>query len=485
MLTPEQVLEARQKLGINPTGGIVSEQATGQNLLSRLKGEPKEPSFLGKVVRETIRPIANTATNLVNAGQIALGQEETQPFSGEFLGEVPGLGKVDLTKSPLDPENLKTINKSVKAGVDVGLLLAGGGGAGEAVKTGIKQGIIQGAKAGAKTGAIIGGTSGASTALEEGATVGSTLENTVTGAASGAVLGGVLGGATGGVSSAISTTKKLTSGLTDKGTKIINKITGQPQNETEFALDLVSPKATEKVKQQAIAQGRVTEQGIIRPSKILPSKRDIQLAESVKGVVSMKKTPLQNVEALDSAVSKINNRVKSYVKKNKVPFNTNQLKSQLNRGKEELKVIFASDTTAEKTYDVVIKEFMKHVKSKDTAGLLDARQAVDKIPAIKKLLDSRGLGENVKKEVVLTVRRMANEYVASLLPKGNKYRADLLRESHMLEVIFNMAMKESKEIGLNKIQSLTLKYPILKWAVSGLVGAGGIGVGSAIIGSLD
>jgi len=125
------------------------------------------------------------------------------------------------------------------------------------------------------------------------------------------------------------------------------------------------------------------------------------------------------------------------------------------------------------------------MKDAYTAGLFDARQSVDKIPAIKKLLDSQGLGENVKKEIVLTARLKANQYIASLLPKENKYRADLLKESHMLEVIFNMAMKNSKEIGLNKIQSLTLKYPVLKWAVGGLAGAGGVGVGASIIGSLD
>jgi hypothetical protein len=95
-----------------------------------------------------------------------------------------------------------------------------------------------------------------------------------------------------------------------------------------------------------------------------------------------------------------------------------------------------------KTYNAVVKEFVKHVENKDTAGLLDARQAFDKIPAIKKLLDSQGLGENVKKEIVMTARTKANEYIAKLLPVGNKYRETILNESKMIEAMGNIVDKK-------------------------------------------
>lgn len=488
MLTQKQVEEARKQLGININNPATP---TGSTLLERLEGK-KEPTFGGKIIRETVRPLAKLATSGINLAQNITGNEETQPFSGEYLGEVKKVGD-GLNPLGIDEEGNKTgerifsknnvnaLKDSVKTGVDIGVLTAGAGATKNIAKTGIKEGIKQGAKVGAKTGSIVGGTSGLATGLEEDATLGSTLKNTAIGAVGGAVVGGTVGGVSGGVSNVVKATKKIPETLKSA----TNKVTGKPKTEDDFALSLVSPKATEKIKQEALAQGRVSEQGLLRPSKILPSKRDIKLAKSVKGIVSMKKSPIQNVDSLSSAISKINNKVKSYVKANKVPFNTNQLKTQLNKGKGELKVIFASDKQAEKTYDAVVKEFVKHVKKKDTAGLLDARQAFDKIPAIRKLLESQGLGENVKKEIVLTARLKANEYVASLLPKGNKYRADLLKESHMLEVIGNIADKNTKEIGLNKLQALTLKYPILKYWTSLLIGAGGVGVGSVIIGSSD
>lgn len=239
------------------------------------------------------------------------------------------------------------------------------------------------------------------------------------------------------------------------------------QKGDEFVLDLVSPKATTAIKQEALAQGRVSEPGLLKAGKILPSKRDEQVAEAVKDFVSNKATPVQNIDSIKNGVAAINNGVKDYVKANKVPFNTNQLKTQLNKGKEELNLIFASDTNAKKTYDAVVKEFIKHVKSKDTSGLLDARQEFDKIPAIKKLLDSQGLGENTRKEIVLTTRSMANRYIADLLPKGNQYRATLLKESKMIEALGNIADKNTGIIDANKLQLLLEEYPVLKWVIGG------------------
>lgn len=340
-----------------------------------------------------------------------------------------------------------------------------------AAKT-VGQGIIQGAKIGAKTGAIAGGASGVASGLKNDLTAEEIAKQGALGVAGGAALGGVLGGVSGGISGGIQGAK---------ASKLVK--------EENFVKDLVSPKLTEKVKEQALAEGRVTEAGLLKKSAVLPGKRDKQLAEVVKNYVSSKKPITENIDSVKAGVKQINEGVKDYVKANKVPFNTKQLASQLNKGKDELNLIFASDSNAEKTYNAVVKEFLKGVDSKDTAGLLARRQEFDKIPAIKKLLDSQGLGENTKKEVVLTVRDMANRYIAKLLPEGNAYRSQLLQESKMIEALGNMTEKNTGMIGQNKLQMLTKEYPILKWliggAATGVVGAAGVGVGSSIIGSSD
>lgn len=299
------------------------------------------------------------------------------------------------------------------------------------------------------------------------------------------------------VGKVIGTVGELASGFTKEvavGAQAVNKVRTAMQarkatKAKDFVADLVLPKASSQVAEEAIRQGRVTEPKLLRKAKITPSKRDLDIADSVREYVSPKGTVFQNTDAIDKGIRKINEGVKQYVTENKVPFNSKQLRSQLNAGKDELKLVFASDTNAEKTYSAVVDEFMKHVGSKDTAGLLEARKRVDRIPAIKKLLDSQAKGENVKKEVVLTVRRMANQYISDLLPADNTFKQSLLKESRMIEAIENIAEKNRGMIGKNNLQLLAQKYPILKWAIggtaAGIAGGAGVGVGSAIIGSTD
>ena len=133
--------------------------------------------------------------------------------------------------------------------------------------------------------------------------------------------------------------------------------------------------------------------------------------------------------------------------------------------------------------------FVKQVQKGDTEGLLDARQSFDQLPAIKKLLKTEGLGENARREIVLEVRGSANRYIASLLPEGNTYRADLLQEHRMLEALGNISDKSASIIGKNRLQLMTNEYPILKWIIGGLAGgavfAGGVGAGGALIVSTD
>ena len=361
-----------------------------------------------------------------------------------------------------DFEEALPTNKEV---IGSALRLAGTAAGGSLVKGAIRaSGILRGAGAGALSGIAEGAIQGAGIGLEQNKSSEEVLKSMAT--------GGLVGGATGGISGAI------TGGISG----FLNKRTITKQN---FPTELATPKLTPTERANAIQQGRLKDPTLFGKAELEYSKRDKLLGESIKDVVSPKATIGENVDAIRLKVSEINGGVKDFVDKNKVPFNTNQLKSQLESGKGDLRLIFASDSNAEKTYNAVSKAFMENVDVKDTSGLLDARQTFDKIPAIKKLLDSDKLGENARKEIVLAVRRSANEYIASLLPKGNPYQSALRKETLMLEALGNLAEKTQSIIGQNKIQLLSNEYPALKWIVGTAVGAAGIGVGGALISSTD
>lgn len=462
---------------------VKSERGFGQSIAGAIGGtlglgKTKEGTDVSSIIDETNQRNEQVKTNLMNAIKVKNDKGED---TSRLINALKTLDSEINFYDILNTSTGGSLDKSAKQvfgeglGVATDILGAGAlpGGVGQIAKAKtLGQGVIQGAKAGATGGAIFGGATGVSRAAQEDLSGGEIVGQGVRGGLIGGATGGVLGGALGGISGAI-------------GGRQVRKM----NKEERFALDLVSPKATPSIKEQALKEGRVSEPGFLKKSSILASKRDVMIADSIKDVVSSKKTNIQNIESLSNSIETIDDNVTGYIVKNKVPFNTNQLATQLESGKKDLRLVFASDNVAENTYNAVKDEFMRIVKNKDTAGLFRARKDFDKIPAIKKLLETDKLGENARKEIVLAVRRSANEYIASQLPKGNKYRELLTKESHMFEAIGNIAEKNISTIDKNKLQILTNKYPILKWLVggtaAGIVGGAGVGVGSTIIGSTD
>jgi len=461
-------LPQQSTLGAIGSSIIKSEKGFGQSIAGAL-GDSVLSGTKSQIdqANQASEQIKNNLISTIKAKQ-AKGEDTSR-----LIGALKTLDKEVNFYDILNTSTGGSLDKTAKQvygeglGVATDIIGAGSlpGGVGSITKANtVGQGIVQGAKAGATGGAIFGGTQGAARAMQDNKTAGEITGEAIKGGVVGGVTGGLVGGVTGGISGAIN-------GSADRAIK----------DKHDYILDLVSPKQNLNVKEQAIREGRVTEPSLFGKSQIIPSTKDYKIADAVDEVVSPKNTVLQNTYAINRKVTEINDGVKNLIKEKKVPFNSNQLLTRLNAAKEDSKLIFASDTTAENTYNAVVDEFMKHVQKKDTLGLFEARQTFDKIPAIKKLLDSEGLGENVKKSIVLDVRRAANEYIASLLPANNPYRALLRQESLMLEAVGNIAEKSASTIGKNKLQILTQKFPIMKW----LIGGAGVGVGNTIINSTD
>ena len=433
--------------------GISEEQRQTEDLQNKLLTRIREKKNLGEDTSRLEKALKQSQGLAAILQDTQKDFEEALPTSKEVIGSAARLagtlGAGLITR---------TAAKGLAVGKSIGFI----------------QGAVRGAGAGAISGGVVGGIQGAGLAAEADKSTEEILYSGALGAVGGIAVGGVIGAATGGISGVLAK---------------------RALNKENFAKDLVSPKLSVKERAEAIKQGRLEDPSLFKKAELQFSKRDELLANSVKDAVNPKATISQNIDSIRLKVSEINAGVKDFIIKNKVPFNTRQLSSQLETGKGDLRLIFASDTSAEKTYNAVSKAFMEHVKSKDTAGLFEARQTFDKIPAIKKLLESEGLGENTRKEIVLAVRRSANEYVASLLPKGNQYRASLMQESYMIEALGNFAEKSASIIGKNQLQIITEQYPILKWLIGGLAGgvtAGlgfaigrGVGAGGSIVGSSD
>ena len=88
-----------------------------------LSGRPIDqgnPTVAGNIIRGLIKTPAKIATNLVQAGEVALGKPVTEPFTGSYLGRVEPVG------GGLEGDTGRMIREGVGAGVETGLALSGG-----------------------------------------------------------------------------------------------------------------------------------------------------------------------------------------------------------------------------------------------------------------------------------------------------------------------------------------------------------------------
>lgn len=251
----------------------------------------------------------------------------------------------------------------------------------------------------------------------------------------------------------------------------------------DLATKLTQPTLTTNEKAAAIASRRLKDPGALKVGSLKPTVYDESVANAIRPYI--KNQPVsKNIEAIADQISTKDSQIGQYIAKNKKSFTEAQLREQLNRGAKDLNLIFASEPAAKRTYSAVVNEFIKNLESYDTLGLFRARQDVDSIPAIKKLLENDKLGENMRREIVLAVRGAANDYITSQLGKNNPYSYIMQEQSLMLEAIDRIARNKTNLLDNSKLDLLVKRLPILKYIVGGALGAAGVGVGGAAISSL-
>lgn len=124
---------------------------TEQGLPVSVKDDRAKPTGVGGFIRSAIMPVADLASNVLGGTDL----------SNKYLGKVKGLGKIDITKSPLQKENLQTVKRAALTGLELGSYATGGSavvGAGKnVVKQTVKEFIKTSGKQLAKEGAITSG----------------------------------------------------------------------------------------------------------------------------------------------------------------------------------------------------------------------------------------------------------------------------------------------------------------------------------------
>lgn len=256
------------------------------------------------------------------------------------------------------------------------------------------------------------------------------------------------------------------------------------------AIEITKPKLTIKEKSAAIQAGRGTTEGITRFPTLTASKRDVEVAKSVQGIVK-KQSFDKNVKAIKAEMGNLSTGVRAELRAHPAPSNNAQVRSALRTAKEDSRVIFGKDPALESQYDAVVDEFIRILNSTDKAGkrkykntnegLWDARQEFDDV--IERKFPNIFSGKEsdvVRRNALLDVRRSVNDYIAESLPEGNQFKPTLKRINNMYTAIENIGDNAARRIDknlINRVADAIKKHPVASTFV------GGTGLGLAISGS--
>lgn len=221
----------------------------------------------------------------------------------------------------------------------------------------------------------------------------------------------------------------------------------------ENAIEVTRPILKVGEKEAALAGGQgYIEKGIV---KIKENASDIRIAESVKDIVTKNANPVDNLNSVKEGIRAISESVGEELTKNNGIFNTNQLKTVLNKAKEGSKVVFGSDKALESAYDAVVTEMIRIVDEtpKNLRGLWDARKMFDDVMESKfgkKAFEDAT--DNARTNAIRDVRRAVNDYIGNRLPEGNQYKATLKRLSNMYDARDRLASIGARMVDQTKVQ---------------------------------
>lgn len=267
------------------------------------------------------------------------------------------------------------------------------------------------------------------------------------------------------------------------GAPVVEKAAGKAALEVEKraakqaldkAMDATKPVLSKIETEEAIAAGR-GKKGLFK-TVLEPSKEDVRIAETVQDVVKGD-NPFDDIQAVKGKIKTTSEDIRKVLAADKSGYNKNQIRSMLQKAKDESRIVFGSDKTQQSAYDAVVDEMMRQVdkQPQNLEGLWNARQKFDDVIEDKfPGLLGNPAGDNVRRNAVKDVRRALNQFIDAEAPdsafaKGMKQMTDMNNAIERISV--KSAQSMDKNI-LERASTAISRHPLVAGASLLGLGAG-------------
>jgi len=252
--------------------------------------------------------------------------------------------------------------------------------------------------------------------------------------------------------------------------------TALTSSESEKLINLVKRDVSTMTKEErieALKTNKMEKPGVFKQSAIKTTKQDEEIADSIMGIVDVKKSPVENINNIYKEIGVLAEKTKALPAENDKIFNNKQIRSYLSKAKNDTSVILPGDKNLSKIYDSVVTDFMNILDKKPNklSSVLEARKEFDALMKYKnrKVFDRAGaVIDQARKDV----RDLANEFVSESLPEGNEFKLLLKKQTNLYRAAERIA-KNNPEVGKSTIEKagdFIRKHPYISTGVAGTLG---------------
>lgn len=306
-----------------------------------------------------------------------------------------------------------------------------------------------------------------------------------------APIGKILTGAAKGVKAGAYASKKALKPL-GEGAEAIADILEKDlaRKSSQEAIDIVKQdwsSLTKGEREDLLAKGLTEKGSAISKTKLKTTPEDMEIAQSVTGIVKKDVKPFENINSIRTEIDKLARQTESLPGIADKKYNPDDLIKALDSTKEGSQVIFAGDATLENAYNQVVNEFKKIIgdKPKTLVGVLQARREFDQV--IKKKFPTifdKFNGDNVRANAVKDIRMAANDFIANSLPDGSEFKALLKTQNNMFKAIDRIAQNGLKYMDSPTLIERIKNHPWRSALIAGAVSGGGTILGGELIANI-
>lgn len=250
------------------------------------------------------------------------------------------------------------------------------------------------------------------------------------------------------------------------------------------AIDIVSPKPTQKVSKTGIKAGRGESGGLFTPSTVAPDEKTLRAAEAAAGIVKKGNTGIQNANAVRDEIGNIAEKLKTDLKNMEVApiLQKEEMDDLLERSLREIGENPTMVGDAARSAELILNKFKSFLPRGDVTAydLLEARKRLDKWMDTQTVSNVFNPNYETAKTVALrSIRQGANDLVATKAPDV-AVKEMLRRQSALYDALENISAKAAQEVGRTGLDRFMRRHP----RTTGLVGAGagavltGLGIGT-------